>query len=288
MSKKNGESPAKSGRFRRYALRGLKAFAVILAVGVGAVWGTAQWRLTSQWPAALAPLKVQPSPELVAEGERVFHIFGCAGCHQEAGNVLFEAPMVGRVVAPNISRRIADYSDEELVRLIRHGVKHDGTSAIVMPASVLGRISDEDLAALVSYLRSVGPRPDAVTVATRFGPLGYLAMAAGKVDMSAAIAPKDEPPVTRPLDREGEYLVSATCRACHEFDSVHDNGFGMVTPPLKAMARSYALEDFRHLLRSGEGSGGRDLGLMSEVARSDFSHFTDGEIDAIHAYLTAP
>ena len=69
---------------------------------------------------------------------------------------------------------------------------------------------------------------------------------------------------------------------------IHDNGFGMVTPPLRAMARSYALEDFRHLLRSGEGSGGRDLGLMSEVARSDFSHFTDGEIDAIHAYLTAP
>jgi mono/diheme cytochrome c family protein len=224
----------------------------------------------------------------VTEGERAFHIFGCAGCHQDAGNVLFEAPMVGRVVAPNISRRIADYSDEALVRLIRHGVKHDGTSAIIMPASVLGRISDQDLAALVSYLRSFGPRPDAVAVSTQFGPLGYIAMAAGKVDMSAAIAPAEEPPVTRPLDREGEYLVGATCRACHEFDSVHDNGFGMVTPPLKAMARSYPLEDFRHLLRTGEGSGGRDLGLMSEVARSDFSHFTDGEIDAIHAYLAAP
>jgi len=27
---------------------------------------------------------------------------------------------------------------------------------------------------------------------------------------------------------------------------------------------------------------------MSEVARSDLSHFTDGEIDALHGYLTAP
>jgi mono/diheme cytochrome c family protein len=268
-------------------IRGLAALALILAVAVGSVWGAAQWRLNAQWPVALAPLKVQPSPSLVAEGERVFHIFGCAGCHQEAGNVLFEQPLVARVVAPNISRRLADYSDEALLRLIRRGVKHDGTSAIVMPAAVLGRMSDQDLAALISYLRSLSPRPDAVTASIGFGPLGYLAMAMGKVDVSAASAPDVEPPVTRPLDREGEYLVSATCRACHEFDSVHDNGFGMVTPPLKAMARSYSLEDFRHLLRTGEGSGGRDLGLMSEVARSDFSHFTDGEIEAIHAYLTA-
>jgi len=71
MSNKSAESPAKSRRFRRYVLRGLLAFAVILAVAAGAVWGTAQWRLTSQWPAALAPLKVQPAPELVTEGERV-------------------------------------------------------------------------------------------------------------------------------------------------------------------------------------------------------------------------
>ena len=280
--------PAKSNRLRRNLLRGLAGLAVLAAAAVVGVWGAAQWRLNAQWSVPLTSLKVQPSPGLATEGERLFHTFGCAGCHQEAGNVLFEAPNVGRLVAPNISRRIADYSDEALVRLIRRGVKHDGTTAIVMPASVLGRISDQDVAAIVSYLRSLSPRPDAVTVSTQWGPLGYIALAAGKVDLSAAIAPDAEPPVARPLDKEGEYLVSATCRACHELDSVHDNGFGMVTPPVRPMAKSYSLEDFRHLLRTGEGSGGRQLGLMSEVARSDFSHFTDGEIDAIHQYLNAP
>jgi len=277
-----------TSRVRRYALRILVAVVAIAGAAVAGVWGVAHWRLSAQHDAALVPLKVQPSADLVAEGERVFHIFGCAGCHQEAGNVLFEAPNVGRLIAPNISRRLADYSDDQLVRLIRRGVKHDGTTAIVMPASVLGRISDQDLAALVSYLRSLSPRPDAVAVGTQWGPLGYIALAAGKVDLSADIAPADEAPVTRPLEREGDYLVSATCRACHDLDSVHDNGFGMVTPPVRAMAKSYSLEDFRHLLRTGEGSGGRQLGLMSEVARSDYSHFTDGEIDAIHQYLNAP
>jgi mono/diheme cytochrome c family protein len=274
--------------FRRYALRVLMAVAAIAVAAVVGVWGVAHWRLTAQHDAALVPLKVQPSADLIAEGERVFHIFGCAGCHHDAGNVLFEAPNVGRLIAPNISRRLADYSDDQLVRLIRRGVKHDGTTAIVMPASVLGRISDQDLAALLSYLRSLSPRPDGVTVGTQWGPLGYIALAAGKVDLSANIAPADEPPVTRPEGREGEYLVSATCRACHDLDSVHDNGFGMVTPPVRAMAKAYSLEDFRHLLRTGEGTSGRQLGLMSEVARSDFSYLTDGEIDAIHQYLNAP
>jgi mono/diheme cytochrome c family protein len=275
-----------AGRFRRYALRGVAGLALVAATAAGAVWGTAEWRLHAQWPAELKPLQVQPSPSLVAEGERVFHIVGCAGCHREAGNVLFEAPRVGRLIAPNITRRTADYSDEALVRLIRRGVKHDGTTAIVMPTKELGRLADQDVAAIVSYVRSLAPRPDAVSVSTQWGPLGYIALATGKVDLSAAVAPDIDPPVLRPTDSEGEYLVSGICRGCHELDSAHDNGFGMKTPPLRAMAKAYSLEEFRHLMRTGEASGGRDVGLMSRIAKTDLSHFTDSEIEAVHHYLT--
>ena len=286
----NNISPSNkpAGRFRRYALRGIAGLALIAATAAFAVWGTAQWRLHTQWDANLTTLKVQPSSSLVTEGERAFRIFGCWGCHHDAGNVLFEAPNVGRLVAPNISRRAADYSDDELVRLIRHGVKQDGTTAIVMPASELGRMSDEDVAAVVSYVRSLPQRSDEVTSSTEWGPLGYIALASGKVDLSAAIAPQIEPPVTRPKDGEGEYLVSGICRGCHELDSAYDNGFGMKTPPLRAMVKAYSLDQFRHLMRTGEGAGGRDLGTMTRVAQTGFSYFTDGEIDAIHQYLNAP
>src|SRR5262245_9105254 len=178
-------SPARAnaGRLRRYLVRGIAAVAVIAGAGVIGVWGAAEWRLHAQWPAALVPLKAQPSPALVAEGERMFHTFGCFGCHHDAGNVLFEAPQVGRLIAPNISRRAADYSDEELVRLIRRGVKHDGTSALIMPAAELGTIVDEDVAAIVSYIRSLPRREDAIASSTAFGPLGYIAIAAGKVEL---------------------------------------------------------------------------------------------------------
>jgi mono/diheme cytochrome c family protein len=285
----NSTPPTKQpiGRFRRYALRGLAGLALVAATAVAAVWGTAQWRLSTQWHAALTPLKVQPSPSLVAEGERAFHIFGCWGCHHDAGNVLFEAPHVGRLIAPNISRRAAVYSDDALVRLIRHGVKQDGTTAIAMPAAELGRMSDQDVAAVVSYVRSLPQRTDAVTSSTQWGPLGYLALAAGKMPLSAAIAPAIDPPVTRPKDDEGDYLVGAICRGCHELDAPHDNGFGMKTPPLRAMAKAYSPEEFHNLMRTGEGSGGRDLGVMTRIAKTGFSYFTDSEIEAVHRYLTS-
>ena len=284
----NASPPNKpAGRFRRYALRGIAGLALIAATAAFAVWGTAQWRLHTQWDANVTPLKVQPSASLVAEGERAFRVFGCWGCHHDAGNVLFEAPNVGRLVARNISRRAADYSDDELVRLIRRGVKQDGTTAIVMPASELGRMSDQDVAAVVSYVRSLPERPDEVMSSTQWGPLGYIALASGKVDLSAAIAPTSDPPQVRPKEGEGEYLVSAICRGCHELDTAYDNGFGMKTPPLRAMVKAYSLDQFRHLMRTGEGAGGRDLGTMTRVAQTGFSYFTDGEIDAIHHYLNA-
>src|SRR5690242_10883074 len=65
---------SKNQRIRRYALRGLAALAIVALAAVAGVWAAAQWRLTAQYGAPLIPLKVQPSPDLIAEGERVFHI----------------------------------------------------------------------------------------------------------------------------------------------------------------------------------------------------------------------
>lgn len=38
-------------------------------------------------------------------------------------------------------------------------------------------------------------------------------------------------------------------------------------------------------MAEGIGLGGRDLGLMSEVARNRFNHFTEDEVEALHGYL---
>lgn len=279
------ESARLPRRWPRVLALSVALLAGVVVVAAAALFVVAEWKLHCYRDVVSMPLSVAPSEDMVAEGERNFHIFGCFGCHGEKGNILFDQPMVARVAAPDLREKLPLYDDAQLVDLIRRGVKRDGTTAIVMPTNTTGRIADTDLAALVSYMRTL-PEPSGEAGPTiSIGPLGYAALALGKVPLSAVDAPSEVPPRTRPAGREGEYLVGAICRECHELDAVRDDGFGMVTPALREIVPAYDPDRFRSLLRTGRGIGDRDLGLMSDVARLDLSHLTDGEIAAIYDYL---
>lgn len=259
------------------------------------VFLASQWRLHKTYDVALTPLRVDTASISVKQGRHVAQISGCIGCHRANGNVLFEAPGIGHLVAPNLTRVAPTYSDAELARLIRRGVKRDGTSAVAMPAASFAALSDADVAAIIVWLRSEPRQPDAQPAGTSWGPLGHVAIAIGKVpfsaDMVAANFVSDAPPpLRRPSAtpaQEGAYLVKTICSHCHELDVEHDDGWGTIAPPLRMMGQAYPLNEFRHLLRTGKGMGDRELGLMSSVARGDLSHMTDPEIEAIHAYLNA-
>jgi mono/diheme cytochrome c family protein len=84
----------------------------------------------------------------------------------------------------------------------------------------------------------------------------------------------------------GQYLVGAICTGCHELDGIHDNGFGMVTPPLRQVAKDLHARRIPASDANRRGLRRTRRRVMSNVARSGFSHFTDGEIAAIHQYLT--
>lgn len=270
--------------FQRIAA--LAAITILLALS--SLYAASEWRLARHYYVPLTALRVAPSPTLVAEGERRAHMFGCTGCHHAAGHVLFEAPGVGRLVAPNLTRMAPLYSDEELVRLIRHGVKRDGTSAIAMPAAAFSGLSDEDIATIISWLRSQPRAADAEPAHNSWGPIGWFAIVTGSVPFSAERARDVAPPLERPRAtpaKEGEYLVQTICSDCHKLDEENDNGWGMKTPALRQMGQAYTLTDFQTLLRTGKAMGGRELGTMSSVARGDLSHMTDSEIASLHAYL---
>jgi mono/diheme cytochrome c family protein len=86
----------------------------------------------------------------------------------------------------------------------------------------------------------------------------------------------------------GDYLVKVACTNCHLLDAPQNLGPGRIAPALREMAPAYDLAQFTHLMLTGKGIGERELGLMSDVARTSFVHLTEDEIAAIHAYLTAP
>jgi cytochrome c553 len=238
------------------------------------------------------PLKAELEAADYAEGERLSRIVGCwAGCHGQTGQGgSIDMDGYYSVTAPNLNSAIPHYSDPELVRLIRFGVKRDGTSALGMISYTFYPLSDEDLINIVAHLRRQPPQPAAprhktITIAARLKlAMGKWQVAADQIDVTR---PRwGELPRTTAFER-GRYLASITCSECHgvdfrgnEFkDNTYDGG------PSLAIVAMYGRDEFQHLMRTGEPIGGRDLGEMSWVARNGFVHFKDQEIDDILTFL---
>jgi len=271
---------------------GLIAICAITLTGIAALLGVSEWKLRRTHDVPLTPLDTGHGSVDYAEGERLSRIVGrWAGCHGmtgQGGSVDMDGYY--SVAAPSLSAAISDYSDPELARLIRFGIKRDGRSALGMISYTFYPLSDEDLFNIIAHLRNQPPHPTAtrrksITAVARFElAIGKWQVAADQVD---ATRPRwGERPRTTAFER-GRYLASITCSECHgvdfrgnEFkDNTYDGG-----PSLAIIAR-YGRDECRHLMRTGEPIGARDLGEMSWVARNGFVHFTDQEIDDIRSFL---
>ncbi len=250
------------------------------------VVASSEWLLRRRHDAPLERLPPVASADL-AEGERLAVIVGCwAGCHglRGEGDVL-EGSGAFRVTAPTLSSVLTDYTDEELVRLIRYGVKRDGRAAIGMVPRTFYALSNRDLALIISHLRSA-PASPAVPRERRVTLLGRTALATGQWSTAADEVDPSRPrwgelPRRTPFER-GRYLASITCSECHGVDF---QGNELEGGPSLVLVAQYDLEQFKHLLRTGEPIGGRDLGIMSWVARNAFVRFTDEELADIYVFL---
>ncbi|MBY4588869.1 MULTISPECIES: c-type cytochrome [Rhizobium] len=262
----------------------LAALVAICLIAVVGIYALSEMRLSRTYEVAAADFTVKTTLP-AEEAERRARTLMCGGCHHDAGYILLDEPGVGRIVAPNLTRLAPMYSDAELVRLIRHGVKKDRTGAVIMPAGNFANITDDDMAALIAWLRSLKQLPDAVAGGTQWGPLGRVGLALDKIPFEADLVPADlTPAATRPADI-GEYAFRTDCSHCHNLDTAKQSE-AFLAPALKPLAQSYSAADFKTLLRTGKGIGGRDLGVMTQVSQWDFRYFTDIEIEQIQAYLT--
>lgn len=226
--------------------------------------------------------------ESVRKGERLAAIYGCKNCHGAnlEGTDLFDKPGMLHITAPNLTAVMKDYTDAEFERLIRHGIKDDGTSAWIMPSAMFNHLSDEDLGAITAYVRSF-PEAPGIDRHSSIRTLGRVAIVAGKFQPQAAriesLPDVPAPSAADPLSR-GRYLVMTSCTECH---GARLEGWPLINAPNLAIAGAYTPADFERLMREGKGLGNRDLGLMSGVAQARFSAFTSDEVNAMHEYLQA-
>jgi cytochrome c553 len=261
--------------------------AALLVVALGLVYAVSQRQLSRSYAAApLSAFRADAAADaaLLAEGERLARTRGCFGCHGPAleGRVFMDEPWVARIVAPNLTRAVPEYSDAELERLVRRGVRRDGKGVWVMASNMYYHLSDDDLAAIVAYLRSLPPR-DGPPMEMEVRPLGRVGLAIGQfpaiTEEIDAAAPRMAVERGDPI-AFGRYLATTSCTECHgaALEGYDD------TPDLR-IAAAYTAEQFEKLMRTGLALGDRDTGFMSGVARGRFSHFTDEEVAALYAYL---
>ena len=268
---------------------GLSLVAVVL-VAYGVLYAISAVKLRRIYAVTPHTIRVPHDSVSISEGERLAKIGGCTACHgpRAEGQTLVEHRLVGRLAAPNLTKAVRKYSDTELEGIIRQGVRPDGKSVIEMPSGMFAALSDQDLGAIISFLRSL-PVREGHTDGVRFGALAHVMFALGQFRPAATEAKRAAEltkiyPAPGDSNWAGAYLARTVCTECHGLDL---RGGPSGKPPDLKIAGVYPLDAFTHLMRTGKAPGKREVGLMSRVARERFSDFTDAEIALLHRYLVA-
>jgi cytochrome c553 len=268
----------------------LGLFVGLTVVAYAVAYVVSEHALQRVYPTPRIALSIPDDPESIQEGRRLATIHGCyGGCHGKDGQgaVLFDQPLIARLVAPNLTSAAHKYSASDLAAIIRNGIRPDGRSVIVMPSRAFVGLTDADLARIIAFLESLperaGPGPSVA-----LGPLGRIGVATGKFKTEAQLIAQTVPPpeVAGEQPTFGRYLARTICAHCHGTDLRGDSNPDFTSPTLRVVA-AYSPDAFAALLRSGVALGGRQLKTMGAVARAELSQLTDAEIAALYAYLHA-
>jgi cytochrome c553 len=233
----------------------------------------------------------RPTAAQIADAPRQLHVLGCVECHGDGlrGTLMFDEPNIARVYAPNLTLIAAQETDQQLARAIRQGIGSDGRSLVIMPSATFSRLTDSEVAALIRAIHAL-PRGGLEVPRREIGVLGRFGLAIGQFHTapeSLAQYAQRLPIDVGPQFANGRHLVAIKCAECHGPDLTGSEVEPGVTAPDLVLAGAYDLGQFKALLRTGVPPGARKLTMMDDVARNQFSHYTDEEIAEIHSYLVA-
>jgi mono/diheme cytochrome c family protein len=210
--------------------------AVVLAVAV-----QLRWKRTFEAP--YPEIHASNDPAVIAQGRYIAYGPGhCVGCHTDdsqkqlvheggqpplTGGQEFRLP-VGTFWTPNLTpdpeTGIGRVTDGELARMIRYGVRPDGRAAL--PFMEFHDLSDEDLQALVSFLRAQPPvRRNVPDHQLKF--VGKALMAFLIEPKGPSSPPRKSSPPPEPTVERGAYLANnvADCATCHTKRSKLDGSY---------------------------------------------------------------
>ncbi len=278
------------------ALSGLLAL-VFASVSAVALIGLAKFYTPRA--VAVPDLQVTGTDEQIARGRHLANAF-CASCH----SVTNELPLTGGVdlgqdlpmplgtfVSANLTPAgpLQAWSDGEIFRAIRNGIDADNQVLFIMSGAQGRNLSDEDIQALIAYLRS----QPAVANETQM-PLdqpSFLAL----ILLGAGVIPEGPAPTTAvitapakaPTAEYGAYILSyQDCTLCHGQD-LRGGVEGQLAPigPSLMVVKGWTLDQFVTTLRTGVDPSGHVLDEKKMPWRN-VGRMDDEELEAVYNYLS--
>jgi len=305
---------------KRKLIKVLKWTGILLPVLVTGLGITVAMRQNNTFEAPYPQVTVSQDSAVIARGK--YLVYGpahCASCHVPnseehrvdkgeevplSGGRVFDIPP-GKLYSSNITSDaetgIGNHTDADLARMFRYGVAHDGKAVFdFMPFQ---HLSEEDLTAVTSYLRTLQPVKNQVPE-HELNPLGYMvnAFLLKPVGPTAEIPKSVQKGATAEYGKYLAYSV-ANCRGCHtsrdmstgqytgpdfagglRFDVPGQPGSYMLTPnitpdPETGRIVSWSESQFVQRFRQGKLIHG------SEMPWGPYSRMTDDELKAIYRFL---
>ena len=288
---------------------------IVLLMLIVAVIIVVASRQNLKYDAPYPDIKASTDTAVIARGKHI--VTGaahCINCHSTAnvdslidagqpvplsGGVLFDLP-VGKIYSKNITpdkeTGIGDYTDAQIARVLRYGVHPNGDPVYdFMP---FHNMSDEDLTAVISYLRAQKPVKNKVPE-NNLNIMGNIV----KAFLVKPVGPSGEVPETVKQDTTAEYgkyiaISIAECNGCHTKRDIsgayigqpfaggnefNEGGHKLVTPNITTDSSSriygWTAQDFINRFRMGK------VIPYSPMPWNSFKRMNDEELTAIYNYL---
>jgi mono/diheme cytochrome c family protein len=252
------------------------------------------------YPVPLPIVALSTDPAVIARGKHLADSIGActsSKCHGKdlGGGEPFDMGPVMAVAGPNITSGGIGigYSDGELARLIRHGLKKDSQSVRFMPAQDFSWLPDPDVFALISYLR-VAPAVDRLNGGTVVRTLGKVLDRRGQLVLDVARRIAENPggvaPPATPTAAYGAFVVHL-CEGCHG-ERLSGGPLPGAPPsvpiplnltPDATGLKDWTFDDFEKLLRTAVRKNGKPLDPFMPVEAT--RNLDDVEMHALWAYL---
>jgi mono/diheme cytochrome c family protein len=242
-------------------------------------------------------LKVEGTPEQIARGEHLASAF-CVDCHSSNA----EFPMtggrdlatdlgmpLGKFMSANLTPAgpLKDWTDGEIFRALREGVDNTGQRLVVMPTTNVRYISDEDMHAVIAFLRSQEPVKGEESVPLdQPNLLAFIFTGANMIPVKPPVDGIISAPELSPAAEYGKFMVSfLDCKDCHGEDlSGGTSQFAPQGPSLRVV-KGWTRDEFITTLRTGVDPAGNVL--KPPMPWKSAGRLDDTELTALYEYLVS-